>query len=245
MPGGPEDLAGVGDADGVVRRRVHHQQGPTQRPDALAQVGLPHVLEEVPTQRQRLAADQEGRLALGHDPLDQGVVVVLDVAGLERGGHTGHRLDPVDQVRRGDPRGPTEGVPHQQPDVASGLLQETDGLGGVVDLVGEGAVAPVALGVPQPEVVEAQHADPLAGQLLADPAGGRGVLAEGEPVGEDPPAPDPALRVVDQTGESGAAGAREPHAFCHGAHGGRSDAVGATGETLVTLTGSGGGPPCR
>ncbi len=64
---------------------------------------------------------------------------------------------------------------------------------GVADLVGERAVTPVALGVAESEVVEAEHADALAGQLLADAARRGRVLAEGEAVGEDAPTPDGAL----------------------------------------------------
>ena len=58
-------------------------------------------------------------------------------------------------------------------------------------------------GVTQTEVVEAQHPDAFAGQLLADAARGRAVLAEGEPVGEDAPAPHLAFGQVDDTRQVG------------------------------------------
>ena len=43
-----------------------------------------HVLDEVAAQDERLAAGEEGCLALGEDPVDEGVVVVLDVRGARR-----------------------------------------------------------------------------------------------------------------------------------------------------------------
>ena len=116
---------------------------------------------------------------------------------------------------RRDHRRPAEGVPHQEPHVAAGLVHEPRRLGGVGDLVRERAVAPVALGVTEPEVVEAQHPDTLAGQLLADPARSGAVLAQGEAVGEHAPAPDRALGLVDQTSQPRPARAGEPHPLGH------------------------------
>ena len=81
VPRRPEDLTRVRDAHGVVGRGVHHQQRPTQRADLLVQVRRAHVLDEVPPQGERLAADEEGCLAVGEDPFDEGVVGVLDMAG--------------------------------------------------------------------------------------------------------------------------------------------------------------------
>ena len=83
VPGGSEDLARVRDADGVVRGRMHDEQRSFQRADALAQIGGADVLDEVPFEGQRLAPDEERRFALGVDPLAQGVVVVLDMGGLD------------------------------------------------------------------------------------------------------------------------------------------------------------------
>src|SRR6266508_2670488 len=82
----------------------------------------------------------------------------------------------------------------------------------------KGPVAPVALGVAQPEIVEAEHPDALTGQLLADPAGGRAVLAQGEAVREHCPATDCGRRMVDQTSQPGPAQAREPDALGHVGH---------------------------
>src|SRR6185312_8739566 len=65
------------------------------------------------------------------------------------------------------------------------------------------------------QVVEAQHADALAGELLAYPARGRAVLAEGEAVCEDTPPPQLSLGQVDQTGQHRAGGTRKPDALRH------------------------------
>jgi hypothetical protein len=99
--------------------------------------------------------------------------------------------------------------------VAPGLFHEADRPSGVLYLVGERAVAPVALGVAKPEVVEAEHANALAGQLLADAARRGGVLPESEPVGKDAPSPDGSLRMVDKACEPWSARTREPDAFGH------------------------------
>ena len=215
VPRGPEDLARVRDAHRVVGRGVHDQEGSAQRADLLTQVGRAHVLDEVPPQGERLAADQERRLAVGEDPLHEDVVVVLDVAGIVRRPDARHGAHRVDLVRRGDDRRPAEGVPHQEPHLAAGLVHEPHRLRGVGDLVGERPVAPVALGVAEPEVVEAQHPDALARQLLADPAGGRAVLAQREAVGEHAPSPGRALGVVDQPGKPRSARAGEPDPLAH------------------------------
>ena len=71
MPHGAEDLACVSDPDGVVGGGVHHDQRPFQRADLFAQVGRPDVLDEVPPQGERLAADQERRLPFGEDSFGQ------------------------------------------------------------------------------------------------------------------------------------------------------------------------------
>ena len=150
---------------------------------------------------------EERRLALGLDPLHQGVVVVLDVAGVVRRPDAGHRRDRRTLVGGGDHGRPAEGVPDEQPHLAARVVHELHRADGVGDLVGERPVAPVALGVAQTEVVEAQHADALAGQLLADPARGRAVLAEGEAVGEDAPAAHLAFGEIDETRQGGSGGA--------------------------------------
>src|SRR3954464_3997172 len=65
VPRGPEDLAGVGNADGGVGGSVHHQERSVQGADPLVQVGTADVLDEVPPEGQRLASDQERSLPLG------------------------------------------------------------------------------------------------------------------------------------------------------------------------------------
>ena len=117
--------------------------------------------------------------------------------------------------RRVDHRRTAEGVSHQEPDDAAGLVHEHRCLDGVGNLVRERTIAPIALGVAEPEVVEAQHPDPLAGQLRADPARCGTVLAQGEAVGEHAPSPDRDLGMVDQASQSGSARAGEPYPLGH------------------------------
>ena len=148
----------------------------------------------------------------------QGVVVVLDVGGLVRRPDTGHRLHRRALVGGGDHGRATEGVPDEQPHLAARAVHVLHRADRVGDLVGERPVTPVALGVAQAEVVEAEHADALAGELLADPARGRGVLAEREAVGEDAPPAHLALRQIDETRQDGSGGAREADALGHARH---------------------------
>ena len=121
-------------------------------------------------------------------------------------------------VRRGDHGRAAEGVPDEQPHVAAGGVHELHRTHRVGDLVRERPVAPVAVGVAQADVVEAQHPDALAGELLADAARGGAVLAEGEPVGEDAPAPQLAFGQIDETRQGGAGGAGELDALGHARH---------------------------
>ena len=96
-----------------------------------------------------------------------------------------------------------ERVPHQEVDRPTLVGHEPARLHGVGDLVRERAVTPVALGVTEPDVVEAEHPDALAGQLLADAAGSGAVLAQGEAVGEHAPAADRRLGLVDDARQQG------------------------------------------
>ncbi len=169
----------------------------------------------MPLEGQRLAADEERRLALGVDALAQRVVVVLDVGGLVRGADAGHRHDLRAMVGRGDDRRAPEGVSDEQAYLAARGVHVLDRAGRVGDLVGERSVAPVPVGLTEAEVVEAEHADALARELFTDPARGRGVLAKREAVGEDPPSAYLALRDVDEARQGGPGGAGEFHALGH------------------------------
>ena len=60
MAGGAEDLARVGDADRVVGGRVHDKQRPAQGADLLAEIGGADVFDEMPLERERLTADENG-----------------------------------------------------------------------------------------------------------------------------------------------------------------------------------------
>ena len=80
------------------------------------QVRRTYILDEVPPERQCLAADQERRLAFSEDAFDQGVVVVLDMGRLVRRADAHHGAYGVDQVGGGDDGGPAEGVPDEEPD---------------------------------------------------------------------------------------------------------------------------------
>ena len=165
-----------------------------------------------------LPPTRERRLAVCLDSCHQRVVVVLDVAGVVRRADAGHRLHGRALVGGGDDRRAAEGVTDQQPHFAAGVVHELHRADGVGDLVGERPVAPVPLGVTQPQVVEAQHADALGGELLADPARRGAVLAEGEAVGEDAPPAHLGFGEVDEARQGGAGGAGEPDALGHARH---------------------------
>src|SRR3954466_8123714 len=60
---GPEDLAGVGDADGVVGGRMHDQQRTTQGADLFAEICVADIFDEMTLESERLAADRERCLA--------------------------------------------------------------------------------------------------------------------------------------------------------------------------------------
>ena len=106
-------------------------------------------------------------------------------------------------------------MPDEEVDLTAGIVHELHRAYGVGDLVGERPVAPVPFGVAKAQVVEAQHADALAGELLADPARCRAVLAEREAMGEDAPTAHLAFRHIHQARQDGAGGARKADAFGH------------------------------
>src|SRR4051812_49048664 len=62
VPCGSEDLAGVVDAHGVVSRRMHDQKCSSQGADLVVQVDRAHVLDEVPSKNEGLAANEKRRL---------------------------------------------------------------------------------------------------------------------------------------------------------------------------------------
>src|SRR5829696_9992596 len=124
----------------------------------------------MPPERQRFAPDQERRLPFFEDAFDKSVVVVLNVGRLVRGADAHHGTHTVDQVRGGNDCRAAEGVPDKQPDATSGPFHKPHRLSGVLYLVRERAIAPVAFRVAESKVVETEHADALAGQLLADAA---------------------------------------------------------------------------
>src|SRR3954453_19444729 len=113
MPRGTEDPAGVRDPDGVVGGSVHDQKRPAKWADPLVQICGPDVLYEVAPEGERLAADQERRLALGEDPVDECVVDVLDVRRLDGCPDTRDRSYRLDRVSGRDHRRATEGVADQ------------------------------------------------------------------------------------------------------------------------------------
>ena len=218
MAGRLEDVAGIVDAYGVVGRGVHDQQGPAQGFDAVAQIGGADVLDEVAAQGQSLAPDRQLCFALGFDAMDQRVVDVLDVRRLTRCTDADHRGDGGALVRGRQHRRPAERMTDQQSDLTSGFVHELHGSHRVGDLVRERTVTPVAGRLPEAQRVEAQHPDALAGQLLADSAGRGTVLAQCEPVYEDPPPAALALWVVDEARQGGSTAAGERDALCHAHH---------------------------
>src|SRR5262245_43754964 len=93
MAGRAKDLAGVGDADGVVGRRMHDEQRPPQGAYPLVKIRIADIVDEMALQRERLTADEERRLAVFLDSVTQRVVVVFDVCRVVRRTHTGHGGD--------------------------------------------------------------------------------------------------------------------------------------------------------
>ena len=135
MAGRLEDVAGIVDADGVVGRGVHDQQGPAQGFDAVAQIGGADVLDEMAAQCQSLASDRQLCFALGFDAMDQRVVDVLDVRRLTRCTDADHCGDGGALVRGRQHRRPAERVTDQQSDLTSGFVHELHGSHRVGDLV--------------------------------------------------------------------------------------------------------------
>jgi hypothetical protein len=114
---------------------MHDQQRAAQRADLLAKIRVTDVVDEMPLECQRLAADRKRRFAFGLDARDQRVVVVLHVAWVVWRTDAGHRIDSRAVVRGGDHGRPTERVSDEQVDLAAGVVHELDSADRVGDLV--------------------------------------------------------------------------------------------------------------
>src|SRR3954463_2507292 len=110
----------------------------------LAQFRTADVLDERSSQRERPAGHEPFGVPFGHDPVQQRLVVPLDVAGVDRGTEdcdTPHRWN---APGRCDDGGPSERVAHQDVDRMTVVTHELGRPYGVVDLRGERAVTPVS-----------------------------------------------------------------------------------------------------
>jgi hypothetical protein len=118
----------------------------------------------------------------------------------------------------GDHGRAAEGMADQQFHLAIRGVHELHRADGVLHLVRERTVAPVTLGTTEAEIVEAQHPDALACELLADPTGGGTVLAEREAVGEDGPSAQVTFGKIDEARQCRPRGARKSDALGHARH---------------------------
>src|SRR4051794_11928431 len=179
------------------------------------QIRRPNVFDEMAPERQRFPTSQEGGFTLVQNSLHERVVVVFDVSRLV--GRADARDSPYAfcLLRGGEDCRATKGMPDQQPRVLSGSGHEVHGFDSVPYLERERSFAPIALGVAESEIVEAEHPDAFAGQLFADSASCWTLLAKGEPVDEHAPSPHASCRRIDEAGQTWTAGAGKPSALRH------------------------------
>ena len=214
-----EDLRGVVDRDGVVDRRVHHQQRPLHGRHPIGDHVIAQVVDE-------LLADPErptGQLHLGGagrgDLVERRLEVADDVRRARRCADRDDRTNLGDVGGHGEHGGTAERVPDQH---LRGSMLATQPIGGGNQIVGvrrEVGVLELALAHPQPREVEPQHPEAQIGERVGDARRRSDVLAAGEAVGEQRERPRRAGRQIESGGELGLLTPRKGHSFDACGHG--------------------------
>ena len=157
MPRRFEDLSGIVDLYEFVGWRVQDQQGSAQVPDpVLLRLGG-DVVEEFAPDAERPAAKEHLGGTGCLDLLDCHRHQLHDVRRVGRRGQCNHSPRTGYPVRRGQYRGAAERVPDEQGGCLVIGPQVLGSANQVVHVGGEARRGEIALGIPQPGEIEAQH----------------------------------------------------------------------------------------
>ena len=213
MLGRDEDAGGVVDADGIVGRRVQHQQRLMEAGDIRHQAVLGDIVEELAGDMERPAGERDLDLAVRADVLDAVLEQAGDMGGIGGGGDS----DDGSGVRNfscgGEDRGAAEAVADQDRRRFSGFAQMIGGVNQVGDVGGEGGVGKIAFAGAEPGEIEPQHRDAPGRQRRCDAPRGQHILAAGEAMREQRVGERLTLRQVERCGQLMAAFTGELETF--------------------------------
>ncbi len=201
MLGRAENMRGVVDADGVVGRRVEHQQRLAQGGEAFVEFLLGHVVEEFTPDAERPPGQRHFHFALLLDLVDVLLEQADDMRGIVGRGDGHHCACVGDPVGGRQHRGAAEAVADQDRRRAIDLAQVVGGGDEIVHVGRKMRVGEFAFAAAEPGEIEAQHGDAVDRQPLGDALGGEVVLAAGEAMREQRVGRRLAERQIERGGE--------------------------------------------
>jgi hypothetical protein len=217
MFGSDKDPSRIVNADGVVGRRMHHEQRLAQMGDVIHQAVLFDIVDELALDGEGAARKRNVSLAVLLDGLDLFPEQAGDVRRVGRSRDSDDGLGLSDLAGRGQDRRTTETVADQDDGRLSRLAQKIGGAHQIGDIGGECRVGEIAFARSEPGEIEAQHADAFVCKRGRDTPCRQHILAAGEAMREQRVGLGLAVGQVERGGELHAAFTLELETF--GAHG--------------------------
>ena len=208
-----ENLRRILDADGVVGRRMHHQQRLVQVCHLRHQIMLGDVVKEFALDVERPAGERDFHFAVLADVLDAIAEKMGDVEGIGRRRDGDHRFCVGNLTSRGQDRRSAKAVADQDRRRLPRFAQMPGGAHEIGDVRRKRRIGKIAFAGAQASEVEPQHCDALGCQRHRDPLGGQHVLAAGEAVREQRIGQRLALGHIKRCRELMAADTRELETF--------------------------------
>ena len=199
-----ENSARIVDADGVVGRRMEHEQRLVQIRDALDEVLFGDVRHEITADAEGASGQRHLDLTLLADRLEMLLEQAGDVTGVARRGDRHYRTRFGNRGCGRQDRRAAKAVSDQDRGRALRFPQRVSGGDKIRDVRGECGVGEFAVAAPQPGEIEAQYADPQRGQALGDAARRMNILAAGEAVREQRKGANLARRQVKERARAAA-----------------------------------------
>ena len=176
MLGRDEYLRRILDADGVVGRRVHHQQRLVQLLDMRHQAMLGDIVEEFALYAERPSRERNLHVAVFPNVLDAVLEEVGDMRGIGGCGDGDDRLGIRNLTGGGQHGGAAEAVADQDRGAFSGLAQMIGGADEIGDVGWKRRIGEIAFAGAEPGEVKSQHGDALGGQRDRDAPGRQHIL---------------------------------------------------------------------
>ncbi len=218
MLGRQKDVRGIVDADGVVGRRMEHQQRFAQAGDLFIQRPASNVVEELALDGERASGEFDLQLALFANVIDVIPKQTRDMRRIAGRGDRHHGACVRNAMRGGQHCGAAERVADQDRRWPLRLAQVIGSGDQILHVRREMRVGEFALAGAESGEIEAEHGDALLGQSFGDAFGGEVILPAGEAMREQRIGRRLAERLVQCRGEKLAFGiGKSKAAAAHGA----------------------------